>query len=85
MRLAFTLSAAGLSVDDKDPVMAIGGFNGTNPTPTLAQFTRDVRRARSTTTSVVVASAVSVVAVSRQPYRLSRQKGAPRGGPARVS
>jgi len=26
------------------PVMAIGGFNGTDPAPTLAQFTRDVAR-----------------------------------------
>jgi 4-amino-4-deoxy-L-arabinose transferase-like glycosyltransferase len=31
-------SAAGYQLASGDPVMAIGGFNGTDPTPTLAQF-----------------------------------------------
>ena len=36
-------SAAGYQLASGDPVMAIGGFNGTDPTPTLAQFESDVR------------------------------------------
>jgi 4-amino-4-deoxy-L-arabinose transferase-like glycosyltransferase len=35
-------SAAGLQLGAGDPVMAIGGFNGTDPTPTLAEFEADV-------------------------------------------
>jgi 4-amino-4-deoxy-L-arabinose transferase-like glycosyltransferase len=35
-------SAAGLQLGTGDAVMAIGGFNGTDPTPTLAQFEADV-------------------------------------------
>ncbi len=31
-------SAAGIQITTGDPVMAIGGFNGTDPTPTLTQF-----------------------------------------------
>jgi len=31
-------SAAGVQLASGEPVMAIGGFNGTDPTPTLAQF-----------------------------------------------
>ena len=31
-------SAAGYQLATDEPVMAIGGFNGTDPTPTLAQF-----------------------------------------------
>jgi 4-amino-4-deoxy-L-arabinose transferase-like glycosyltransferase len=31
-------SAAGYQLATDDPVMAIGGFNGTDPTPTLAEF-----------------------------------------------
>jgi hypothetical protein len=31
-------SAAGYELATGDPVMAIGGFNGSDPTPTLAQF-----------------------------------------------
>ncbi|HVA42240.1 MAG TPA: glycosyl transferase, partial [Acidimicrobiales bacterium] len=31
-------SAAGYQLASGDPVMAIGGFNGTDPAPTLAQF-----------------------------------------------
>jgi 4-amino-4-deoxy-L-arabinose transferase-like glycosyltransferase len=30
--------AAGYQLATSDPVMAIGGFNGTDPAPTLAQF-----------------------------------------------
>jgi hypothetical protein len=35
-------SASGYQLATGDAVMAIGGFNGTDPTPTLAQFERDV-------------------------------------------
>jgi 4-amino-4-deoxy-L-arabinose transferase-like glycosyltransferase len=31
-------SAAGYQLATGDPVMAIGGFNGSDPTPTLAEF-----------------------------------------------
>ncbi|MGH9122265.1 MAG: glycosyl transferase, partial [Acidimicrobiales bacterium] len=34
--------AAGYQLATGDPIMAIGGFNGTDPTPTLAQFERYV-------------------------------------------
>jgi 4-amino-4-deoxy-L-arabinose transferase-like glycosyltransferase len=39
-------SAAGYQLATGDPVMAIGGFNGTDPTPTLAQFEAYVRAGR---------------------------------------
>jgi 4-amino-4-deoxy-L-arabinose transferase-like glycosyltransferase len=35
-------SAAGVQIATGEPVMAIGGFNGTDPAPTLAQFQQDV-------------------------------------------
>jgi hypothetical protein len=35
-------SAAGYQLATGDPVMAIGGFNGTDPAPSLAQFEGDV-------------------------------------------
>jgi 4-amino-4-deoxy-L-arabinose transferase-like glycosyltransferase len=35
-------SAAGYQLATDDPVMAIGGFNGTDPAPSLAQFKADV-------------------------------------------
>ncbi len=35
-------SAAGVQLGTGDPVMAIGGFNGTDPTPSLAEFKADV-------------------------------------------
>jgi 4-amino-4-deoxy-L-arabinose transferase-like glycosyltransferase len=35
-------SAAGYQLATDDPVMAVGGFNGTDPAPTLAQFERYV-------------------------------------------
>ena len=35
-------SAAGYQLASGEPVMAIGGFNGTDPAPTLAQFERFV-------------------------------------------
>jgi 4-amino-4-deoxy-L-arabinose transferase-like glycosyltransferase len=38
--------AAGYQLATDDPVMAIGGFNGTDPTPTLAQFERYVREGK---------------------------------------
>jgi 4-amino-4-deoxy-L-arabinose transferase-like glycosyltransferase len=36
-------NAAGYELATGDPVMAIGGFNGTDPAPTLAQFAQYVR------------------------------------------
>jgi len=38
--------AAGYQLATGDPVMAIGGFNGTDPAPTLAQFERYVQEGR---------------------------------------
>lgn len=35
-------SAAGYQLATRDPVMAIGGFNGSDPTPTLSQFEKYV-------------------------------------------
>jgi hypothetical protein len=35
-------SAAGYQLATDDPVMAVGGFNGTDPAPSLAQFERYV-------------------------------------------
>jgi 4-amino-4-deoxy-L-arabinose transferase-like glycosyltransferase len=35
-------SAAGVQLATSEPVMAIGGFNGTDPSPTLAEFKADV-------------------------------------------
>jgi 4-amino-4-deoxy-L-arabinose transferase-like glycosyltransferase len=39
-------SAAGVQLATGDPVMAIGGFNGSDPAPTLAQFQRYVAQGR---------------------------------------
>jgi len=39
-------SAAGYQLASGDPVMAIGGFNGTDPAPTLTEFERDVRQGK---------------------------------------
>jgi len=36
-------NAAGYQLSTGDPVMAIGGFNGTDPVPSLAQFQTYVR------------------------------------------
>ncbi len=38
-------NAAGYQLASGRPIMAIGGFNGTDPTPTLAQFEEYVRAA----------------------------------------
>ncbi len=38
--------------------MAIGGFNGTDPSPTLASSRRGSRKARSTTSSPAATAAV---------------------------
>jgi 4-amino-4-deoxy-L-arabinose transferase-like glycosyltransferase len=38
--------AAGYQLATDDAIMAIGGFNGTDPTPTLAQFQQYVREGR---------------------------------------
>jgi 4-amino-4-deoxy-L-arabinose transferase-like glycosyltransferase len=39
-------SAAGVQLASGEPIMAIGGFNGTDPAPTLAQFQQDVSQGR---------------------------------------
>jgi hypothetical protein len=39
-------SAAGYQLASNDPVMAIGGFNGTDPAPTLAQFEKYVAQGK---------------------------------------
>ena len=39
-------SASGYQLATGDPVMAIGGFNGTDPAPTLAQFIEYVREGK---------------------------------------
>jgi 4-amino-4-deoxy-L-arabinose transferase-like glycosyltransferase len=39
-------SAAGVQLATREPVMAIGGFNGTDPAPTLAQFQQLVAAGR---------------------------------------
>jgi hypothetical protein len=39
-------SAAGVQLATGDPVMAIGGFNGSDPAPTLAQFRQLVAEGR---------------------------------------
>jgi hypothetical protein len=39
-------SAAGVQLATEEPIMAIGGFNGTDPAPTLAQFEADVAAGR---------------------------------------
>jgi 4-amino-4-deoxy-L-arabinose transferase-like glycosyltransferase len=39
-------SAAGYQLASGDPVMAIGGFNGTDPAPTLAQFEKFVAQGK---------------------------------------
>jgi 4-amino-4-deoxy-L-arabinose transferase-like glycosyltransferase len=39
-------SAAGYQLASDDPVMAIGGFNGTDPSPSLAQFEKDVAQGK---------------------------------------
>jgi hypothetical protein len=39
-------NASGLQLGTQLPVMAIGGFNGSDPSPTLAQFQQDVAQGR---------------------------------------
>ncbi len=39
-------NAAGLQLATELPVMAIGGFNGSDPSPTLAEFQQDVADGR---------------------------------------
>jgi 4-amino-4-deoxy-L-arabinose transferase-like glycosyltransferase len=39
-------NAASYQLASGDPVMAIGGFNGTDPTPTLAQFEQYVKEGK---------------------------------------
>jgi hypothetical protein len=39
-------SAAGLQLGSDEPILAIGGFNGSDPSPTLAQFEAMVRAGR---------------------------------------
>ncbi len=39
-------NAAGYQLASGSPVMAVGGFNGTDPSPTLAEFVQDVEQGR---------------------------------------
>ena len=39
-------TASGYQLATREPMMAIGGFNGTDPVPTLAQFRRYVAEGR---------------------------------------
>lgn len=39
-------SAASMELDSRRPVMAVGGFTGADPSPTLAQFQEDVKHGR---------------------------------------
>jgi len=39
-------SASGYQLATGDPVMAVGGFNGTDPSPTLAQFQQYVQEGK---------------------------------------
>jgi 4-amino-4-deoxy-L-arabinose transferase-like glycosyltransferase len=39
-------SAAGYQLATDDPIMAIGGFNGTDPAPSLAEFEQYVAQGR---------------------------------------
>jgi 4-amino-4-deoxy-L-arabinose transferase-like glycosyltransferase len=39
-------NAAGYQLASDDPVMAIGGFNGTDPAPSLAQFEKYVEEGK---------------------------------------
>ena len=55
--------AAGYQLASGEPIMAMGGFNGSDPTPTLAEFQAYVRRARSGTTSPGARGSRAVAAV----------------------
>ena len=44
-------SASGYQLATQSPVMAIGGFNGSDPSPTLAQFQQYVAEGRRFTSS----------------------------------
>jgi hypothetical protein len=55
-------STAGYQLATGQSVMAIGGFNGTDPTPTLAQFRASCASARSTTLSAQAAGPASPLA-----------------------
>jgi 4-amino-4-deoxy-L-arabinose transferase-like glycosyltransferase len=39
-------SASGFQLATGDPVMAVGGFNGSDPSPTLAQFQQYVQQGK---------------------------------------
>ena len=72
-------NAAGLQIGTQLPVMAIGGFNGSDPSPTLAEFQDTCRPEGSTTSSPAAASAVSRTAAAT-PRRRSR-RGSSRTSP----
>ena len=57
-------NASGYQLATGEPVMPIGGFNGSDPSPTLAQFQQYVAEGRSTTSSAAAASAAAVAAAS---------------------
>ena len=70
-------NAAGYQLATELPVMAIGGFNGSDPSPTLAQFQALVQAARSTTSPRQRSAAAAAVAADRAaPRRLQRHRRA---------
>ena len=59
--------AAGYQLATGKPVMAIGGFNGSDPTPTLAQFKQYVAAGGSTTSSAAGSAGSAGSGVRRRP------------------
>ena len=70
-------NAAGYQLAVDAPVMAIGGFNGTDPAPTLAQFQALVAQRRSTGSSA--AARRSAPAAQRHEHRRQRRRRPDRG------
>jgi hypothetical protein len=70
-------SAAGYQLATQAPVMAIGGFNGSDPSPTLAQFRRWVAEGRI---HYFIAGAAVWAAASRVDPAAPARTGAPRPG-----
>jgi hypothetical protein len=66
-------NASGYQLATGQPVMAIGGFNGTDPSPTLARFQQYVAAGRSTTSSPAAPAAAP------RPAAASRHRRSPTG------
>ena len=79
-------NAAGYQLASGKAVMAIGGFNGTDPTPTLAQFEQYVQAGdRSTTSSPVAGGGGGRAAVRPRAPRARSPSGSSRTSPPRPS